>query len=162
MSIKPLRTKDETANALVEIVNILENATDPQYNVKFIKANRGGEFHNKDLQTELRQRGIQLKETVPQHSETNAVAERANRNTLTMSRTALIAADVPKEYWDKALPKVTPIELLIPETHAKQLLRPNLRPFGQKVKCFDYEVSDKLFPRGYEGRIPIPTKPAGY
>jgi len=64
MSIK-LRTKDETANALIEIVNILEKATDPQYNVKFIQADWGGEFCNKDLQTELRQRGIQLEETVP-------------------------------------------------------------------------------------------------
>jgi len=64
MSAKPLRTKDETAYALVEIVNILEKATNPQYNVKFIQADWEVEFHNKDLQTELRQRGIQLKETV--------------------------------------------------------------------------------------------------
>jgi len=92
MSAKPLKTKDET---IAEIINILENATDPQYNVKFIQADWGGEFHNKDLQTELRQSGIQLKETVPRHSETNAAAERANRTILTMGWTALIAAELP-------------------------------------------------------------------
>jgi len=109
-----------------------------------IQADWGGEFRNKDLQTELRQRGIQLKETVRRHSETNAVAERANHTILTSSRTALfflgshyIAADMPKGYWDKAslwaaytknrlpheaLPKgMTPVELLIPGTHAECL-----------------------------------------
>jgi len=79
----------------------LEKATNSQYNVKFIQADWGGEFRNKNLQTELRQGGIQLKETVPQHSETNAVAERANCTILSMSRTALIAVELPKGYWDK-------------------------------------------------------------
>jgi len=76
-----------------------------------------------------------------------------------MSRTALIAAEMPKGYWDKAslwaaytknrLPhkalanNVTPIELLLPGSHIN-CLRKNLRPFGQRVKCFNYEVSDKL------------------
>ena len=168
MSVKPLKTKDETANALVEIVNILEKATDPQYNVKFIQVDWGGEFHNKDLQTELRQRGIQLKETVPKHSETNAVAERANRTIFTMSRTALIGAGIAKGYWDKAslwavytknhLPHKslskgkTPIELLLPDIHTEQQ-RANLRPFRQRVKCYGCGISDKLSPRGYEGRI---------
>jgi len=49
-----IRTKDETTNALVEIINVLEKATNPQYNVKQIQANWGGEFRNKDLQTDLR------------------------------------------------------------------------------------------------------------
>ena len=56
MSAKPLRTKDETADALVEIINILEKAT--ELPVKMIQADWGGEFRNKDLQIELRQRGI--------------------------------------------------------------------------------------------------------
>jgi len=166
MSAKPLRTKEETTDALVEIINILEKAA--EYPVKLIQADWGGEFRNKGLQAELRQRGIQLKETVPKHSETNAVAERANRTNFTTSKTALIAAEMPKGYWDKAslwaiyvknhlpyklLPKgLTLVEILLPGTHA-ECLRTNLRPFGQKVKCFDYEVTDKLSARGYEGRI---------
>jgi len=31
--------------------------------------------------------------------------------------------------------------------------RKNLRPFGQKVTCYDYEVTDKLSPRSYEARM---------
>jgi len=59
MSAKPLRTKDETSDALVEIINILKKAS--EHLVKHIQADWGGEFRNKDLQIELRQRGIQLK-----------------------------------------------------------------------------------------------------
>jgi len=56
ISAKPLRTKDETTNVLVEIINILEKAS--EYTVKYIQADWGGEFRNKDFQIELRQRGI--------------------------------------------------------------------------------------------------------
>jgi len=57
MSAKPLKTKDKTTNALVETINILEKAA--EHLVKMIQADWGGEFRNKDLQIELRQREIQ-------------------------------------------------------------------------------------------------------
>jgi len=132
-----------------------------------IQADWGGEFRNKDLQTELRQREIQLKETVPRHSETNVVAERANCTIFTMSRIVLTGAGIAKGYWDKAslwavytknrlphksLSKGKTPELLLPDIHIEQQ-RANLRPFRQRVQCYDYEISDKLSPRGYEGRI---------
>ena len=31
--------------------------------------------------------------------------------------------------------------------------RVNLRPFGQKVICYDYDVTDKLSARSYEARV---------
>ena len=96
ISGKPVRTKDEITDTLIEIINILEKAS--EYPVKHIQADWRGEFRNKDLQTELWQRDIQLKETIPRHSETNAVVERANRTIFTMSRTALIAAEMPNSY----------------------------------------------------------------
>jgi len=70
MSAKPLKTKDETTNALVEILNILEKGEEQP--LKMIQADWGGEFCNKDLRTVLRQRGIQLKETEPRHSESKS------------------------------------------------------------------------------------------
>ena len=98
---KPIRTKNETTDALVEIINALEKATTHQ--VSQVQADWGGEFRNKELSTELKQRGIILKETMPRHSETNAIAERMNRTILTMSRSAIIAAkNLPKSLWDKA------------------------------------------------------------
>lgn len=87
-----LRTNDETTDKLISIINALEQAT--IHHVTQIQADWGGEFHNKDLSMELKQRGITLKETVPRYSETNAVAERANRTIFTMSRTAILATNV--------------------------------------------------------------------
>jgi len=83
-----------------------------------------------------------------------------------MSRTGLIAAGLPKGLWDKAsdstaytknrLPHKalrgrTPIEIILAKDPVNE--RKNLRPFGQRVTCYDYEVKDKLSARSYEGRI---------
>jgi len=83
-----------------------------------------------------------------------------------MSRTGLIAAGLPKGLWDrasdsasytknrlphKALGGKTPIEIILAKDPVNE--RKNLRPFGQRVSCYDYEVKDKLSARSYEGRI---------
>jgi len=168
IAVKPLKRKSDAAVALIEIINTLEKATNNQYTVAEVQADWGGEFHTTELNTELGQIGITLKETVPRHSETNAVAERTNRTIITMSRTALIAADLPKSLWDKAakwaaytknriphkgLEGKVPIEVLFNKNPVNE--RRNLKPFGQQVICFDYEnkASDKLAPRGYPARI---------
>jgi hypothetical protein len=56
------------------------------------------------LETELTQHGIALKEIIPRHSETNAIAEQANRKILTICRTAIIPTKegIPKSQWDTA------------------------------------------------------------
>jgi len=84
---------------------------------------------------------------------------------LTMSSTALIAAEMPKGYWDKTSlmgcicqKSVTAQSPTAGSNSCRtplyaECLRSNLRPFGQKVKCFDYEVSDKLSPKGYEDEL---------
>jgi len=131
-----------------------------------MQADWGGEFRNSKLIAELNQRGITLKESVLRHSETNAIVERANRTILEMSRTGLIAAGLPKGLWDKAsnsaaytknqlphraLGGKTSIEIILAKDPVNE--RKNLRPFGQRVTCYDYEVKDKLSARSYEGRI---------
>jgi len=83
-----------------------------------------------------------------------------------MSRTGLIAAGLPKGLWDKAsdsaaytknrlpykaLEGKTPIEIILVNDPVNE--RKNLRLFGQRVTCYDYEVKDKLSARSYEGRI---------
>lgn len=163
---KPLRTKDETPDKLVETINALEKTTNNQYLVSQIQADWSDEFRNKELATELRQRGITLKETVPHYSGTNAIAESMNRTIFTMNRTAIIASGLPKSLWDtvsawsaytknrvphKSLNGTTPVEVFLKKDPVIE--RSNLRPFGQKVTCFDYEVQDKLSKRSYEGRI---------
>jgi len=99
---KPLRKKNEAGQALIDIIHILQKATNNECPVAEVQADWGGEFHNHELNLMLKQQGIIQKETVPRHSETNAIAERANRTIMTMTRTALIAAGLPKGLWDKA------------------------------------------------------------
>ena len=53
MVTKPLHTKDETTEGLIEIINALEKLTTHQ--VSQIQADWGGEFRNKELNMELKQ-----------------------------------------------------------------------------------------------------------
>jgi len=94
-SARPHRTKNWTTDALIEITNILEKVIDPQYWVKEIQVDWGSEFQNKNFQIELQQKRIQLKESIPRHSETDAIA-RTNQPIFTMSKAALIVANMPK------------------------------------------------------------------
>jgi len=85
-----------------------------------------------------------------------------------MSRTAIIGANLQKSLWDKAsawaaytknriphksLNNRTPIELFLNKDPIEA--RTNLRPFGQRAICYDYEIqaSDKLAARSWEGRL---------
>jgi len=163
-------SKEDARDTLIIIINKLEKAVSSAYerpvHLSQIQADWGGEFHNNKLITELNQQEINLKETITRHSETNAIVERTNCTILEMSRTGLIAAGLPKGLWDKAsdsaaytknglphkaLGEKTPIEIILVKDPVNE--RKNLRPFWQKVTCYDYEVKDKLSARIYEGRI---------
>ena len=81
---KDPRTKGETTEGLMDIVTALETACRKNTKVRTIEADWGGEFRNPKLEEALRQRGTTLKETIPHHSETNPVVERANPMIFTM------------------------------------------------------------------------------
>ena len=51
----------------------------------------------------------------------------------------------------KVLGGKTPIGIILAKDPVNE--RKNLRPFGQRVSCYDYEVKDKLSARSFEGRI---------
>ena len=88
----PIKAKSDTKNALREWIKMLE--TQSKAKVVYIQADWGGEFRNTDLASWCKKKGIQLKETVPRHSETNAIIERLNRTLQDMARTAMISAVV--------------------------------------------------------------------
>ena len=149
----------------MNIVVALETVCEKQ--VKSIQADWGKEFRNQDLETELRQRGTTMKETVPYHRETNAVVERANRTIFTMNRIIIAQSGLPRGMWDyasawsahtknrvphKSLNNKSPIRILFPESDLTQQ-RANLRKFGEEVICYDYSITDKLSPRSFQGRI---------
>lgn len=97
----PIRAKSDTKGALKVWITMLENQCSPR-KVMTIQADWGGEFRNSELKTWCQKKGITLKETVPYHSETNAIIERLNRTLQDMAWTAMIAAGM-KGLWGDAI-----------------------------------------------------------
>ena len=96
----PIRAKSDTKEKVKEWTNLLEKQT--PHKVRSIQADWGGEFRNHDLEKWCKKRGIELKETVPHYSETNAIIERLNRTLQDIARTAMISAKV-KGLWGDAI-----------------------------------------------------------
>ena len=159
----PIKAKSDTKGALKEWIKMLETQCNPLKVVQ-LQADWGGEFRNTELATWCKKKGIQLKETVPRHSETNATIERLNRTLQDMARTAMISAGV-KGLWGDAIQWAAYTKNRIPHKSIKQapveaLLgkgdRSNLRPFGQKVMIHPYKEernNDRMAPRSIEARI---------
>ena len=96
----PIRSKSDTTDTLKLAIKQLEVASN--HKIQTIQADWGGEFRNNTLAQWCQNKGIKLKETVPHHSETNAVIERLNRTLQDMARTAMIAAGM-KGLWGDAI-----------------------------------------------------------
>ena len=96
----PIKAKSDTKGALRVWIKMLETQCSPQI-VTQLQADWGGEFRNTELSTWCEEKGIQLKETVPRHSETNAIIERLNRTLQDMARTAMISSRVKS--WGDAI-----------------------------------------------------------
>ena len=158
----PIKAKSDTKGALREWVKMLENQCKTK--VIYLQADWGGEFRNTDLISWCKKKGIQMKVTVPRHSETNAIIERLNRTLQDMARTAMISSGL--KLWGDAIQwaaytknriphksiKQSPIEKLL----GKQTNRSNLRPFGQRVMVHLYKEErgkDRMAPRAIEARI---------
>ena len=98
----PIRAKSDSEEHVKEWVKLLENQAPGARKVLAIQADWGGEFRNNDLAKWCKKKGIELKETVPHHSETNAIIERLNRTLQDIARTAMIGAEI-KGLWGDAL-----------------------------------------------------------
>ena len=96
-----IRVKSDTKRALKEWIKMLKTQCSP-HKVVQLQADWGAEFRNTELGSWCKEKGIQLKETVPRHSETNAIIKRLNRTLQDMARTAMIAAAV-KGLWGDAI-----------------------------------------------------------
>ena len=121
----------------------------------------GGEFQNNLIWNYTKENGIKLKETIPYHSETNAIVERFNRTIQKMGRVALTAANWCPGYWGDAAQWAAYTKNRIPHTslggrspidvflgNENPTNRGNLRPFGQKVIAHIYNENNKMLPRG--------------
>lgn len=67
-----------------------------------LKAENGGEYVSKELKDFCKERGIRIY-TVPNNPEMNGVAERLNRTLVDKVRTMLLAAKLPKRFWNEAV-----------------------------------------------------------
>jgi len=99
--LRTLSSKAEAADALLDMVTTMETQTGRK--AKSLKTDNGGEYRGTALLGYLRMKGISLKETVAYHSQTNAIAERTNRTLVTMARTAVLHAKLPKYLWPEAV-----------------------------------------------------------
>ena len=158
----PIKAKSDTKGALKEWIKMLETQCSP-HKVVQLQADWGGEFRNNELAVWCKKKGIQLKETVPRHSETNAIIERLNRTLQDMARTAMISSGL--KLWGDAIQwaaytknriphkslNKSPMEALLGE----KIDRSNLRPFGQQVMIHLYkeERVDRMAPRAIRARI---------
>jgi transposase InsO family protein len=73
----------------------MENATGKK--LQSLKTDHGGEYRSHKFLQQLPERGIQLVENVPYHSETNPGAESANLTISTMGRIAHLHSKISKE-----------------------------------------------------------------
>ena len=164
----PISKKSDAPEKLSHIIAALENATERK--VSEIQADWGREFRNIRLEYYCKRKGIRMKETVPGHSETNAIAERANRTIITMARTAIKGTNgqIAANRWDEAaswavytknrVPHRTlsgrcPIEIMMSKDGKEE--RKFLKIFGQKVICYDYDQTQgrKINDRSFEAMI---------
>jgi hypothetical protein len=81
-----IKTKSAASDAVINMIQWMENATGKK--LQSLKTDHGGEYLSHKSLQQLKERGIQLVENVPYHSETNPVAERANLTISTMVRAA--------------------------------------------------------------------------
>lgn len=163
--VRSILHKSNAANELLSMISAFETSTGKR--TQALKTDNGGEYRSNFLVTELKKRGIMIKETVPHHSQTNPVAERTNRTIFTMARTALIHSKLPRTLWGeaiqhcaytknrtphKALNGKAPLEIFKPKSDIVNE-RSNFRAFGEPVWIHQLTETDKLAPRASKGFI---------
>jgi len=79
-----LRKKNEVLSKFMEFKNLVERQTDRK--LKCLRTDNGGEFVNKEFEDFLRHHGIARQLTIAYTPQQNAVAQRANRTLVEMSR----------------------------------------------------------------------------
>lgn len=154
-----LRSKDEAAGKLLDIIKLLERQSGEK--LRKLRTDRGGEFMAEALQGPLREMGVVHEPTPAYSPESNGLAERTNRTLVERMRCVLQGAKMPHQFWGEALAHVntlrnlspasgiskTPYELL---TGRKPNLR-SLRTFGAAAYLHVPEGRRKLDAKAVRG-----------
>lgn len=104
VTVYPLRLKSEVPDKLISFIRQANTRFSSKgFKVGAVRSDNGGEFVNQKLQLFYEEQGIRQELTVPEHLYQNGVAERLNQTLLTMARSLLIGAGLPKLFWGEAV-----------------------------------------------------------
>ena len=101
---KPMKTKCEQMPYLRSLEKHLGRR---RKSIHTIRSDRGGEYVSGEANKWSDETGIRLETTHANWSFENGVAERTNRTLMDVTRTMIIAASVPKEWWGEAINTAT-------------------------------------------------------
>ena len=96
-----LRTKDEAAAALEEVIQLFETQLGKK--VKQIRSDGGGEYLNHTMAAYCSSKGILHQKTTAYSPQQNGVAERLNRTLLDRTRAMLADSGLSLRYWGEAI-----------------------------------------------------------
>lgn len=96
-----LKHKDEAFQRFVEWKALVEKSSGHQ--VKILRTDNGGEYTSTQFEGFLKAEGIRHERTVLKTPEQNGVAERLNRTLVETTRSMLIDAKLPQQFWAEAL-----------------------------------------------------------
>jgi len=99
--VYPLKTKDEVFQKFKEWQKEVENFTGKR--VITLRSDNGGEYASHRFKEHLKACGIRHEFSIPRTPQQNGVAERLNRTLVEATRSMLLDADLPKQYWAEAV-----------------------------------------------------------
>lgn len=93
----PMKHKSTITHHFLQFQKLVENQFDCK--IKAFQSDGGLEFDNSPLKRHFQDCGILFHKSCPGILEQNGVAEQKHRHLIEMSRTFLVVADMPKDYW---------------------------------------------------------------
>nr|GFB29820.1 putative ribonuclease H-like domain-containing protein [Tanacetum cinerariifolium] len=96
-----LRSKDETAEVLIDFLRLVQRGLQAQ--VRVVRTDNGTKILNQTLHAYFAAEGILQQTSVARTPEQNGVVKRRNRTFVEAARTMLSAAKVPLFFWAKAI-----------------------------------------------------------
>jgi hypothetical protein len=109
-----LRSKSEVFSMFQKFLTYVE--TQFQESVKNFRSDSVGEYMSHEFQEYLQQKGILSQRSCPNTPQQNGMAERKNRHLLDVTRTLLLQASVPSQFWVEALSTVVFLINRLPST----------------------------------------------
>jgi len=100
-----LKEKSEVAR-IFEIFHAMVQ-TQFQTNIKVLRTNNGHEYYNSMLNSYLQKNGIVHQSSCVDTPQQNGLAERKNRHLLEVTRSLMLATNVPKQFWEEAVLSAT-------------------------------------------------------